>query len=427
MILSIFSGRMTKKRTKKDLKIEAPQNAATTEPVALGLDIALENSTHVESKAQCDGEHVIAKLQANMFEASSRTRMAVMTKALQENDVDETLLIFIELKDSWEFPSTFTAQQDKMKVLAQVVSLACETHHLNQLMPALVGMEISEETIQTMLTECTSTRDIKSAELTEWIARAHHSQLADTTYVLLIQCFALCAGLGERVVREVLERASPQFSEELALAIIDFCSGSWNKQMADILAERMEPKSLSVLAALIRFYATGQHYEEACGILEDYLPSFNGVYLHHPIIGMIDNRTAWHLMVSALECGRRPLATYLFGAVAGNAQKHIVTIQKWWKHGHVTKSQTCSLRLAEMRNVSSRLSQVFQSASLECDDDFPWPPSPEPIEKPEHPHVKHTVCQDDPTSTTVSDCDHHVVARFPIMTREWLWAIMTRL
>lgn len=420
---------MTKKRNKKDRKLETLQNSGTTEPVAVGLDEALENATPVESKTQGDHEQLIAKMQANTFEIIAQARMAVLTKALQEDDVDETLRIFIELKDSWELPGTFTVQQDKMKVLAQVVSLACKTHRLDQLLPALVGMEISEETIQTMLTECISTRDIKSAELTEWIARAHHCQLAVFTYVLLIKCFASCAGLGGRVVREVLDHASLKLSEELALAIIDFCSGSWNKEAADMLAQRMEPKSLSVLVAFIRFYATGHNYEEACGILEDYLPSFNGVYLHHPIIGMIDNPTVWHLMVSALECGRHSLATYLFESSAGDTQKHIVTIQKWWKHGHVKKSQTCSLRLAEMRNVSSRLSQVFQSASLECDDDdFPWPQLPESIEEPVHLQRERTACRDDSTSaSTVNDCDHHVVAKPPIPMWQWLWAVMTRL
>jgi len=281
--------------------------------------------------------------------------LTTISQALQKENIDEILQTFNELKDYWDSSGNSSAiQQHKIHVMAQVVHLACKKHRLNQLMPLLVGMDINEELINVMLTECITTGDLESAKLVEWIARANQAPLEDSTCVLLLKCFAFSPGMCEQIIKDVLQCASPKFSEELALVILDVCSCSLNKDM-------------------------------------------------------IDKCTAWQLMVSALKCGHGSLAAYLFETA--DTKKQILTIQKWWKHGHSKKLQKSSPKLNGMLDVSSRLSRVFQSASLECNDDFPWPSSLEPVKKLE--------CADDSTSAgTASDSDHDFSDRAPNLMRE---------
>jgi len=237
------------------------------------------------------------------------------------------------------------------------------------LLPELEGMDISEEAVNTMLAECISTNDFECAKVVESIARANQAPLKDSTLVLIIKAFSCRPWRLRPIIKEAVWRDSRTFSPELALAVIDFCnSSSSEKAMADRLFLQMEPKPLNVVAAFICFYANNKHREKACAILEAVLQTFKGDYLRHPITDLIDTRTGWILMMKALQSGCAPLATHIFETTASSTEKRIVTIQKWWKHGYAQKRRAVS-QVDAVCVVGSRLSNVFQSASLDYDQD----------------------------------------------------------
>jgi len=167
-----------------------------------------------------------------------------------------------------------------------------------------------------------------------------------------------------------LWRDSPKYSEDLALTVLDFCSNSADKALADKLFEQMEPKPWNIVAAFIRCYATGKHFAKAWEILDQHLPSFNGTYLQHPLTGMIDTRTAWTLLVKALEDDRVSLANHLLETAASSTEKHIVTIQNWWRHGRATKRIAQPVDVGAVHDVSSRLASIFQQVSLDMDEEI---------------------------------------------------------
>merc|ERR1719456_2052264 len=108
-----------------------------------------------------------------------------------------------------------------------------------------------------MLAECLSSQDRECVKSLESIARANQAPLKDSTCVLLIKCLSSRPWRARPIIKEALWRDSPEFSSELALAVIDFCSHSSDKAMVDRLFQQMNPKPTPILAAFIGFYARG--------------------------------------------------------------------------------------------------------------------------------------------------------------------------
>jgi hypothetical protein len=327
---------------------------------------------HVAKRNFVKVQRLLEEMGAMAIQATTQTTVAIMTMALQKNDFNETFRTFLELKDKWDDRSTWgvsvwTVEKHKTQVMAQLVELACKTQHLGRLVPKLAGMQINEDAVNMMLAQCGSTNDLQSAKLVEAIARANQAPLKDSTCTLLIKCLASRPWRARAVVKEMLWRDSPP-SEELGTTLLEFCCNSSDKAMADRLFQQMQPKSWNVLAAFVRFYTISGNVEEALDILERHLPSFNGKYLKHPLTGLIDTSTGMRAMVGALQCGRTSLAQHLFETAASSTEKHVVAIQKWWRRGYANKCNAKPVSLDAVLAVGSRMSQIFQDASLDLDE-----------------------------------------------------------
>merc|ERR1719198_2087688 len=176
--------------------------------------------------------------------------------------------------------------------------------------------------------------------------------------------------------------------------------------MADRLFQQMTSKPWSVLGAFVSFYATSDHCEEAVNILEHHLPSFHGDYLQHPLTSVIGERTGWRLMVTALQHGRASLAKHLFETAASDTEKHVLAIQKWWKHGYANQLNEKDINLDAVLDVGSRMSNVFQSASLDLDEEVSLSLLFDPIKPPKKQASRRASSPDGSTSAgTLSDSD----------------------
>jgi len=258
-------------------------------------------------------------------------------------------------------------QKHKVDVMTMIVELACHTHNVSRLLPELEDMQVNEASVNMMLAECLDTNDLASAKLLEEIAKANQAPLKDSTYSLLIRCFSSRPWGARALVKEAVFRDSEKFSEDLALAILD---SSPHRAMVDRLYQQMEDKSQNVLAAFVRFYANGEHCEEALDVLERHLPTFQGTYLQHSLASQLGERQGWILMLKAFESGRTSLGQHVFETAASKVmEKHVVTIQRWWKHG-LAKKREQHVILEGVREVSSRLTNVFSQAAWEYDEEL---------------------------------------------------------
>jgi hypothetical protein len=299
----------------------------------------------------------------------------MLDMALQTSDFQEALKSFRAIKPEWDCRGTWgvspwATQRRKMEVLLQLVKLACEVHRLDLLVPELEGMNVSEEMVNMMLVECSSTRMLDVAKLVESIARTNQAPMKDSTLTLLIKEAHDRPWRARPLVKEAMWRDSPDFSEELALAILSYCLKASDKAIAETLLQQMREKPSSVCAAFVEFLAAGGYHEEACSVIEQRLPSFNGDYLQHHFAGLIDSKTRWSIMLVALQQNRIPLATYMFDSAASKDKQAVASIQKWWRRGFANLQLERSRDLEGVVDVGCRISQVFQMASVDHDEEL---------------------------------------------------------
>jgi len=373
---------------------------------------------HVAKTNFVKAQRLLEEMNAAQVEATAKTSMAMLKLSLQTDNVAGAVHALGKIKGFWDSRdlwgvSPWAASQYKAKTMAQIVQLACKSHCLSQLLPELDGMEVGEEAVNMMLTECLSSQDLECASSLESIARANQAPLKDSTCALLIKCLASRPCRALPIVKEALWRESPEFSTELALAILDFCGNSSDRAMADRLHQQMNPKPWTVVVAFTDFYASSDYPEEACAILESHLECFHGEYLQHTLTGMINARTGWNVMIAALQNGRTALAQLMFQTSVSSAAKHVAKIQKWWKYGYESRRAKELIDVELVAEVGVRMSRVFQVASLEYSDDESPAPMFKPIAKSKLSHGGRSMSPDGSTSAgTASDSDEDSVGEW---------------
>jgi hypothetical protein len=114
-------------------------------------------------------------------------------------------------------------------------------------------------------------------------------------------------------------------SFDLVLSVLGFCRiSSPHRAIADSLLERITTADIDILSEFIHFYLDSNQFGKACNVFEVNFAVF--------VDGELGQDTEWSLMLAALECGRHSLASHLFETSQLNVARHVLTIQKWWKH-----------------------------------------------------------------------------------------------
>merc|ERR1719387_2642916 len=112
---------------------------------------------------------------------------------------------------------------------------------------------------------------------------------------------------------------------EFALAMISHRCQTANVVMADRLYGHLREKKLSVVSALVRFYAEQGEHEKVCTIYEKDLASASEESSRSPFV---DPRLERMVMNAAVRCGRSELTKTLFDASASDLPRYVDMIRK---------------------------------------------------------------------------------------------------
>jgi hypothetical protein len=221
-----------------------------------------------------DVEALVSEMKAKQIPLTTRSSMVVIKTALKSNNLEDAIQHFRDLKTAWSTCSS-TPSMTPSHVISQLVELACKEHRLNEFLPELHGITISEDVVNTMLSECIRQKDFMLASSVEKLAREQGVRFTDSTYGLLIKGMAMDPAKVQAIFDEVV-RDGIQVTADLASSVLSFCAQTSNVQMAEKLYIHMKPQQLPVLSAFIRFYAEAEQYEKACDVYEQDLLRLHG-------------------------------------------------------------------------------------------------------------------------------------------------------
>jgi len=282
---------------------------------------------HATTRSFAEVQKLLAEMQDEQIELSTKASLAVIKSAVQNNNFKEAILHFSGLKATWDARSDAAAPWAVPRhMMAQLAEFACSEHCLSEFMAQLKGLPVPEEAINAMLSECTRTDDAELIRKVETLARECQTPLADSTYSLLIKGLSSRPWRMKAILQEVLNRESAEVSQELALTVLNACKESADKSVADTLLDRMKPTQLAVLSAFIRFYVETEQNEKACDVFEQRVMPL-GVNESQRRV-MIDARVERSLMSAALSCGRTGIVQCLFDPARTDVAKHIIMIRK---------------------------------------------------------------------------------------------------
>lgn len=206
---------------------------------------------------------------------------------------------------------------------------------------------LSEEALNTMLTQCICSNDVDMAKLVDQVAKMQGS-LSDSTYCLLIQALSRSRQHARATIEEVIDRLGSTFSFDLVLAILGFCRISApDRPIVDKLLKRLDSNDADIFSEFIHFYLDSNQPEKACDVFEGNFDTFFDYELGED--------TQWTLMHAASKCKRQALANLLFETAPFNAAKHVVTIQRWWKRSAADRPNRVERQVGEVFGILARV------------------------------------------------------------------------
>jgi len=255
-------------------------------------------------------EALVEDMAANKIDLSARAAFFCLKGALQVQEFGQALKYFRILKGFWEAQKASESLVPQATMLS-LVELACQKKQLAQLLCMFQGLPIPEKVHDAMLEACVESHDIEMAKSIECIARAQRETLSDSTYSLLIKAMARRPASASAIIEEVLKREGSAVSPILAMAIVEFCTGTSNMAIAVRLLQKMKPHQVNVITAFIWFFIGIESYQKACDVYENYMEP---VCSHAAGIQSMDANLQQSIIDSAVLCGRTPLAERLVAA-----------------------------------------------------------------------------------------------------------------
>jgi len=317
-------------------------------------------------------DKLVSQMKAAQIPMTSRAAMVVIKTALKTNKFEEAVQCFRDLKSTWTEQSvSSTPSAAPSMVISQLVELACKEHKLGEFLPELQGLNMSQEVVNTMLSECIREKDSSLTTSVEKMAREQAVPFSDATYGLLIKGMAGDAVRVQALFDEVLENRV-EVTLDFATSILSYCTQSSNVDMAEKLYAYMKPKQLTVLSAFIRFYVECQQYEKACDVYEhDLLPvqsaTVDATQGQRSL--QMDARMERVLMDAALKCGRSHLAKNMLSASPSDVAKHITMIRNCGAQNDLkgAKSVFQALETSGV-DMNSIIYNTVLDACVECRD-----------------------------------------------------------
>jgi len=101
------------------------------------------------------------------------------------------------------------------------VALACKERRLSELLPVLQGIPVPEETLATVLTDCSKQADATLSKEVIQFARSCNISFSESMYALLIKCCTNIKESGESVIEEFMA-SNTVCCPEFMLVVITF-------------------------------------------------------------------------------------------------------------------------------------------------------------------------------------------------------------
>jgi pentatricopeptide repeat protein len=283
---------------------------------------------HATTRSFSEVKRLVSEMSDNQTQLTLGSTLAIVKAALHAGNFEEAYQHFSRIKVSWDAEGQRESSSWPVPshLMAQFVELACKEHQLQQALSMLKGIPLSEQSFNEMISESISLNDAEMTRAIEGLASVQHSPLPDSTYALLIKGLAGRPWRMKAIVQEVLDRESSDFSPDLAVSVLHFCSTACDKSVADTLLERMKPTHFNVLTMFIRFYLETEQFHKACDVFEKYVQPLGQGETHRRF--MMDSRVERSLMNAALNCGRTSVVQCLFESSRGDVAKHVIMIRK---------------------------------------------------------------------------------------------------
>lgn len=138
----------------------------------------------------------------------------------------------------------------------------------------------------------------------------------DFTYSLLIKAIMHRPLEARGIVKELLSCGPSEFSQDLALSVLDLCSATSDAVIAEQLYEKMKRKPMNILVAFIWFYIGVEQFGKACDVYE--------LDMQHDDDITLDASLRESIIDSAVLCGRIHLAERLIPAPSPSHFKQLV-------------------------------------------------------------------------------------------------------
>jgi pentatricopeptide repeat protein len=306
----------------KSLDTELAQNIVKMarqiglEPDSRTYDILL--ASHFSAR-DFQGVHATySEMKDKAVPLSACAHAVLLKTALRMNNFAEALHRFREIRHLGE-----GLLESHSTFFSQILDLACREHQLHLLAKDLDGLPLSAETVQKILSECTSSKDLQMIGKVEKLARSQGVQFTDKTYQLLMKAAGSDHSRVIQLFDEIIDR-KVELSSEVASAVLAACSSAEDSTLADRLAEHTKPGQMPVISALIRYYSEAGIHSKACDVYEKHLQDQASKSMGR---SLLDARTERVLMNSLTKCGREAMAKGILDAAPTNVAKHIAMIR----------------------------------------------------------------------------------------------------
>jgi len=309
---------------------------------------------------------------------TTRASLILIKTGLKMGNFEEAMVNFRHLRTSWDSSaaSLATPSMAPRHIISQLVELACKEHQLVMILDELENSPITADVADVMLSECVRQKDTQLTNRVERLCRDQGVAFTDTTYSLLVRALAHEPSRVHTLFEEILH-SEVEWSSELALALLNFCTQTANVGIADQLYEAMKPKQIPVLSTFIRFYTEQEEFDKACDVYEKDL-AMQGE-LQAAITSedgqprravFLDAQIERLLMNAALRCGRSHVAQGFLDTAPSDIAKHITMIRNCaaQKNLQGVMSVFQSIQSANGIELNSVVYNTVLDACVECND-----------------------------------------------------------
>jgi len=157
---------------------------------------------------------LMSQMKAKQIPFTTNSSMVVIKTFVKTNNFDAAVQHFRNLKSTWNDSSA----PARVLVVSQLVDLACKEHRLTELVSELSGVTISENVVNTMLSECVRQRNFDLTSSVETLAREQGVHFTGAMYGFFMKGMATDPIRVQALFDEAMEKGvevTPDFANSV--------------------------------------------------------------------------------------------------------------------------------------------------------------------------------------------------------------------